>query len=166
MYTKERTHLLESVDVGSNQSKMDPWWLSQKGFWGFSDDTMAKYCWNHRFGQWLRCFRETFTLWELGLGIASHMRKRECECLGVWFQMLSFSVWVWAGAIVTMDWRRGREWVEGEAESGSCVGERERKKFDFMKVYLDLLETVGGLWNFLRVNSLFVIWWGVKDLSH
>ena len=43
--------------------------------------------------------------------------------------------------------------VEGEAESGSCVGEREReKKIDFMKVYLDLPETVGGLWNFLRVK--------------
>ena len=138
MYTKKRTHLLESVDVGSNQSKMDPQWLSQRGFWGFSDDTMAKYRWNHRFGQWLRCFRETFTLWELGLGIASHTRKRECECLGVWFQMLSFrvwfqmlsfSVWVWAGAAVTMDWRRGREGLKERQRVAVAHGrERERKK--------------------------------------
>ena len=29
--------------------------------------------------------------------------------------------------------------------SGSCAGERERKKIDFMKVYTDLPETMGGL---------------------
>ena len=105
----------------------------QRGFWGFSDDTMAKYHRNHRSGQWLRRFKETFTPWELGLGTALHMRKRECECLGVWFQMLSFSIWVWVGAAVTMDWRRGREWVEGEAKSGSCTGEREKKKLILWK---------------------------------
>ena len=150
--------ILKSIDVRSKQSKMDPRGLSQRGFWGISDDTMAKYRWNHRSGQWLRCFKETFTPWELGLGTASHTRKRECECLEVWFQMLSFSVWVWARATMTMDWRRGKEWVEGEAQSGSCA--REREKF-FFWLYESLLrltknseraETVGGLWNFLRVK--------------
>ena len=130
----------------------------QRGFWGFSDDTMAKYYRNHQSGQWLCCFRETFTPWELGLGIASHTRKRECECLGVWFQMLSFSVWVWAGAAVTMDWRRCRVWVEGKAESGSCTGERERKKNWFYESLHRLTrnnggaETMGELWNFLKVK--------------
>ena len=122
--------ILKSVDVENNQSKIDPRRLSQRGFWGFSNNTMAKYRRNHRSGQWLRCFRETFTPWELGLGTASHTRKRECECLGVWFQMLSFSVWVWARVTVTMEWRRGREWVEGEAKSGSCA--RERENFFFI----------------------------------
>ena len=138
--------ILKSIDVGSKQSKMDPRWLSQRGFWGIFDDTMAKYRWNHRSGQWLCCFRETFTPWELGLGTAPHMRKRECECLEVWFQMLSFSVWVWARATMTMDWRRGREWVEGEAESDNCTGERERKKIDFSLGLLRLTKTVGGQW--------------------
>ena len=77
-------------------------------------------------------FRENFTPWELGLGKASHMRKRECECLGVWFQMLSFGVWVWAGAAMTMDWRRGRD--------GSCAGEREREKLDFLFGYSDFYQ--------------------------
>ena len=127
----------------------------QRGFWGFSDDTMAKYCRNHQSGQWLCCFRETFTPWELGLGIASHTRKRECECLGVWFQMLSFSVWVWAGAAVTMDWRRCRVWVEGKAESGSCTGERERKKKLILWKFTQTYQKQWGGWNCGRVVKFF-----------
>ena len=65
-------------------------------------------------------FRETFIPWELGLGTASHTRKRECECLGVWFQMLSFSV---VGYELGLPW----QWIEGEAETAAAQG-RERDK--------------------------------------
>ena len=150
--------ILKSIDVGSKQSKMDPRWLSQRGFWGISDDTMAKYRWNHRSGQWLCCFRETFTPWELGLGTAPHMRKRECECLEVWFQMLSFSVWVWARATVTMDWKERQRmgWRRG-IERQLCKGKREKKNWLYESLLRltknsERVETVGGLWNFLRVK--------------
>ena len=146
--------ILKSIDVGSKQLKMDPQWLSQRGFWGISNNTMAKYRWNHRFGQWLHCFKETFTPWELGLGTASHTRKMECECLEVWFQMLSFNVWVWARATMTMDWMRGKEWVEGEAESGSCAREREKKKMIIWKFTQTYQKQWAG-WNSGRTMKFF-----------
>ena len=140
----------------------------QRGFWGFSDDTMAKDHRNHWSGQWLRCFRETFTPWELGLGTASHTRKREAVFLlkskkgllsqrrnqmslklrqsfgrivtllgslsygGLenWFikatVMAKREAWrcVDYQAAVTMVWRSGREWVDGEVAAQG----RERKK--------------------------------------
>ena len=82
----------------------------------------------------------------------THTRKRECECLGVWFQMLSFGV---GGYELGLPW----QWIEGEAETAAVQG-RERDKKLWFSVWLlrplpetvGGLKTVGGLWNFLRVK--------------
>ena len=78
---------------------------------------MAKNHWNHQYGHWLHCFRESFSSLEL-----RHLeteKEGECECLGVWFQMVSFNFFFALAA--------GYELGEG-----SCAGEREN--FDFMKL--------------------------------
>ena len=100
-------------------------------------------------------FRETFTPRELGLGTASHTRKRECECLGVWFQMLSFGVWVWAGAAVTMDWRRGRD--------GNYAGERE-KTLIFCLVTQTFTRNSGRAVKFFKGKIVFLSFGEVSNI--
>ena len=62
-------------------------------------------------------------LHSLRVEIASHLeteKEGECECLGVWFQMVSFNFFF--------------AFADGyELGEGSCVGEREN--FDFMKLW-------------------------------
>ena len=67
---------------------MDPQWLG-----GFSNDTMAKNRWNHQYGHWLCCFRESFNPWELRHLETKKEGECECDCLGVKkFQMVRCSI--------------------------------------------------------------------------
>ena len=91
--------------------------------WGWTRGDYHKGVWlqrdlhSMRVGTWNSFTHEKEGVWVFG----SLVSNAKFQCWGVW-----------AGAAVTMDWRRGRD--------GSCAGKRERKNFDFLFGYLDLYQ--------------------------
>ena len=102
-----------------------------------------------RVGTWDRFTHEKEGVWAFGGSVSN----AKFQCLGM------------SWGCCDNGWRRGREWVEGEAKSGNCAGEREREKKNlFYESLLKLARNSGRVMKIFKGKIVFLLFGEVSKI--